>query len=198
MSRFARIDVDRRLVAALQRREREAVEAVYALLAGPVFTLARRVLGDVQLAKEVTQDTFVDVIEKAATVETPDAFVAWVRSVAVNHCLMRLRSPWHRRRNGEIPAEVRDGASDAARLDGLGDVERALAQLSPDTRFVVWMHEVEGYTHAEIAGLTGRTVSYSKTQLARAYAHLLAWSTEKRDVEESRGIPERPGLARLP
>jgi hypothetical protein len=46
---------------------------------------------------------------------------------------------------------------------------------------VVWMHDVEGYTHSEIARLTGRTESYSKSQLARGHARLLAWRTEKTD-----------------
>jgi RNA polymerase sigma-70 factor (ECF subfamily) len=47
-----------------------------------------------------------------------------------------------------------------------------MASLPPLTRTVVWLHDVEGYTHAEIARLTGRTVSFSKSQLARAHQRL--------------------------
>jgi RNA polymerase sigma-70 factor (ECF subfamily) len=94
---------------------------------------------------------------------------------------MRLRSPWHRLRIRSTEADGTDQMSDAVRLDGFGDIERALRQLPARTRFVVWMHEVEGYTHAEIAQLTGRSESYSKSQLARGHARLLAWRTEKTD-----------------
>jgi RNA polymerase sigma-70 factor (ECF subfamily) len=52
------------------------------------------------------------------------------------------------------------------------DLESALAALPVDTRFILWMHEVEGYTHAELAALLGRTASYSKSQLARGMARL--------------------------
>ena len=85
-----------------------------------------------------------------------------------------------------VEVDVIDGASDAARLDGFGDIERGLARLSPQARFVVWMHDVEGYTHAEIAQLTGRTESYSKSQLARGHARLLAWRMEQADETDTR------------
>jgi RNA polymerase sigma-70 factor (ECF subfamily) len=54
-------------------------------------------------------------------------------------------------------------------------VERALATLAPTARAVVWMFEVEGYSHAEIAQAFGRSVSFSKSQLARAHRKLRAW-----------------------
>jgi RNA polymerase sigma-70 factor (ECF subfamily) len=56
---------------------------------------------------------------------------------------------------------------------GLGiDLERAFEHLSETSRAVVWLHDVEGYTHEEIAALMEKTVSFSKSQLARAHARL--------------------------
>ena len=55
------------------------------------------------------------------------------------------------------------------------DLERALERLTPAARLVVWLHDVEGYTHEEIASATDRTPSFSKSQLARAHARLRAW-----------------------
>jgi RNA polymerase sigma-70 factor (ECF subfamily) len=52
------------------------------------------------------------------------------------------------------------------------DLERAFEGLSETSRAVVWLHDVEGYTHEEIAERMGRTVSFSKSQLARAHARL--------------------------
>ncbi len=194
MSQFTRIHIEDHVIAALQRGDRSAAADVYRALSGVVYTLALRLLADTQLAKEATQDTFVDVIERARDLKVPGAFVGWVRSVAINHCLMRLRSPWHRLRLRGPETERADLASDAMRLDGFGDIERALRQLPARTRFVVWMHEVEGYTHSEIAQLTGRTESYSKSQLARGHARLLAWRTEKAD-EDTTVRPEPANVA---
>jgi DNA-directed RNA polymerase specialized sigma24 family protein len=46
----------------------------------------------------------------------------------------------------------------------------------------VWMYEVEGYSHEEIAREFGRSLSFSKSQLARAHRRLRAWF----DPEENR------------
>ena len=52
------------------------------------------------------------------------------------------------------------------------DLEAALDTLSPTARTVVWLHDVEGFTHAEIGGMMNRSSSFSKSQLARARKRL--------------------------
>jgi len=44
--------------------------------------------------------------------------------------------------------------------------------LPAQTRAVVWLHDVEGFTHAEIGIALGRSPSFSKSQLSRAHARL--------------------------
>ena len=53
--------------------------------------------------------------------------------------------------------------------DDAMDLDAALANLPDVSRAVVWLHDVEGFTHKEIAVLMGRTESFSKSQLSRAY-----------------------------
>jgi RNA polymerase sigma-70 factor (ECF subfamily) len=55
------------------------------------------------------------------------------------------------------------------------DLEAAMTRLPERTRAVVWLHDVEGYTHEEIAELMGMTTSFSKSQLARAHQKLRRW-----------------------
>jgi RNA polymerase sigma-70 factor (ECF subfamily) len=62
------------------------------------------------------------------------------------------------------------------------DLEAALERLSETSRAVVWLHDVEGYTHEEIAAMMSRTVSFSKSQLARAHARLRRWLGEGEDA----------------
>jgi len=59
------------------------------------------------------------------------------------------------------------------------DLEAALERLSETSRAVVWLHDVEGYTHEEIASMMGKTPSFSKSQLARAHARLRSWLGEE-------------------
>ena len=167
MSRFSDIKLDPGVVRRLKKGERKAQELAYRAFSNAVFTLARRVLRDPAAAEEVMQDTFVDVLTKADTLTKDAAFPAWVRSIAMNHCLMRLRSPWHRRREA-LEHDERSTAVDIA--DRAIDVDQALAKLPGTARMVVWMHCIEGFTHEEIGRAFGYTASFSKTQLARAYA----------------------------
>jgi len=173
MASFADIHLDSGIARGLKRGDRRAQAVAYRLISPTIMGMAVRILQDEGLAQEVVQDTFVDLIDKASTLRDPDAVVGWVRQVAINHCYMRLRSPWHKRRAAEAAApEALDQTSTDERQAGYCDIERALAALAPETRMVIWLHDVEGYTHKEIGELTGQTTSYSKSQLSRGYATL--------------------------
>lgn len=165
MSRFGDIRLDAAIVRRLMRGERKAQEIVYRAYANPVYTMARRMLRDPGLAEEATQDTFVDVFTGAAKLERVEALGGWIRTIAVNQCLMRLRSPWHRRRDELADDEPMDDMSAGRAID----IDQALGRLSRKARMVVWLHCIEGYTHDEIAAAFGRSPSFSKSQLARAY-----------------------------
>jgi RNA polymerase sigma factor (sigma-70 family) len=194
MAGFAELRLDSGIARGLRRGDRRAIAVAYRTLAPTIMGMAVRILRDEGLAQEVVHDTFVELIDKASTLANPDAIVSWVRRVAVNHCYMRLRSPWHRRRAAADDApEPHDPASDDERLGGHRDIERALAALPAETRLVIWLHDVEGYTHKEIGVLTGQTASYSKSQLARGYARL--WEIVQGDSHGPETDTRRPACA---
>lgn len=173
MAGFRAINLSPDTARGLTRGDPDAQAEAYRILAPPVLGLALRILGDRGQAEEVLQDTFVSLIERAASIRDAAATVGWVRQTAVNHCFMRLRSPWHQRRAPEPGLEFPDPAQSAQREESLTDLERALAGLKGDTRMVLWLHDVEGYTHREIGAVFGKSESFSKSQLARGYRQLL-------------------------
>lgn len=164
--------VDAAVLVRAQRGDRDAHARLYELFAPTVFTLARRMLASAALADDVLQETFVEIIRKIGTYRGDAEFGFWVKRIAINKCLMHLRSTWTVRR-------VDDGDDSLsllpARPVGLDDaiaLERALDELSDTARAVVWLHDVEGHTHKEIGRMMGRTASFSKSQLARAHERL--------------------------
>ena len=175
MSGFSDIQLPDAVAKGVLRGDRDALADAYRVLARAVVNMAARILNDRQLAEEVVQDTFIDLVEKAAQIKNPDAIVAWVRRVAVNHCLMRLRSPWHARRSDTDADEALAASAEDKSMDWVANVPNlaaALATLSDEGRTVVWLHDVEGFTHKEIAQFMGKTESFSKSQLSRAYQRL--------------------------
>ncbi len=181
---------------ALTRGDPAAQAETYRILAPPVLGLALRILRDRGQAEEVLQDTFVSLLERAGSIREAAAVVGWVRQTTVNHCLMRLRSPWHQRRSAEPTVELQDPAQSAQREESLTDLERALGQLKADTRLVLWLHDVEGYTHREIGEVFGKSESFSKSQLARGYRQLLDDAQRQRTLPRE-GSERDTGAARV-
>lgn len=180
MSHFLAIEVPAEVIRAARAGDIRAYEAIYRSCQRPVHSLIRRLIGRPAIADELLQETFVEILRNLQTYTGEGAFGGWVRTIAVNKCLMYLRSPWHRSlarldsdEGAESVVSLRDAAAGPeAQAQVSADLERALATLPALTRTVVWLHDVEGYTHAEIARLLGRTTSFSKSQLARAHQRL--------------------------
>lgn len=186
MAGFADIEIPEELARSVIAGSRKVQGRVFELVSPAVMSVAWRMLGSRSSAEEVLQDVFVQVIEHSNGLDRPGAMLAWIRTVAINECLMRLRSPWRSRRIADLPPDDQEDELDGAeRMEGMNDVERALLLLSPETRMVVWLHDVEGYTHREIGDLMGKTASYSKSQLARGYEGLLARWQAAQDSQEA-------------
>ena len=157
-----------------------AREVIYRTLAPATLTLIRRVVGRHALAEDIFQDTMMTLYERLPQFRHEAPLGAWLRQIALSRCLMCLRSPWQRARMCLEATEPIGGSAASIplapgyRVEAI-DVERALASLPPTARAVVWMFEVEGYSHEEIARAFGRSVSFSKSQLARAHVRLRAW-----------------------
>jgi RNA polymerase sigma factor (sigma-70 family) len=157
----------------------DAHAAIFRVYQRPVYTLIRRLIARAAVADDLFQEVFVEILRSIGDYTGQGAFGGWVRSIAVSKCLMYLRSPWHRSlrwldadAEGEL-AEIPDrGPTPEGETTLRADLERAMATLPALTRSVVWLHDVEGYTHGEIARLMGRTTSFSKSQLARAHMRL--------------------------
>jgi RNA polymerase sigma-70 factor (ECF subfamily) len=60
---------------------------------------------------------------------------------------------------------------------------------------VLWLHDVEGYTHQEIAALAGKTASFSKSQLARGYQRLSDRYRYAQEAADGSGQQERANAA---
>jgi RNA polymerase sigma-70 factor (ECF subfamily) len=168
------------LLSRARRGDEHAEAEIYAAVAPATFALIRRLVGGGAQAEDVFQDTMMTFYERLSTFRAEAPIGAWVRQIAISKCFMYLRSPWQRAR---LQLEGAEGAdfleldfgSHSAPAAECFDVEHALASLSPTARAVVWLFEVEGYSHDEIGRAFGRTASFSKSQLARAHHRLRAW-----------------------
>ena len=171
------VDLDEfRLVSRARQGDVRAFESLYRRFVPRVFGLCRRMVGDVSLAEELTQEVFVRVWEKLPLFKGRGPFAPWLLTVASRVVYSHRRSA--RRRDDKIRAvddlsRVEPHAVDfepapARSADSGIDLAAALAQLPEGARKVFVLHDVEGYKHHEIARMTGTAVGTSKAQLHRA------------------------------
>ena len=183
------------LVARAKSGDLEALEALYRAFETPVYNLALRVLRRPEDAEDVLQETFLEVVRSIKQYRGEGHLWGWIRQIATSKALMRIRHDRVRETEefheesavgAGLGAGAGAGAGDVAGVGAMGgaggmspgavpaqiDLERALERLSETARAVVWLHDVEGYTHEEIAEQMGKTVSFSKSQLARAHVRL--------------------------
>lgn len=178
MAGFAGKTIDPGIVARARRGDMRAHEIIYRTYSAPVYSLLARMTGSTATADDLSQDTFIEVIRSIDRFRGDASLATWIRRIAVSKCLMYMRSAWQNRATlfrdlGENhPATEPRIVGEVALSQVQIDLERALARLSDVSRVVVILHDIEGYTHREIAVLMGKSVSFSKSQLARAHQRL--------------------------
>ena len=173
MSKFADIEIDPAIVRRAARGEAKAHEIIYRAYAGPVYSICLRFTRVPAHAEDLTQDTFIEIMRSIGGFRGDAPLWAWIRRVAISKALMFLRSAWVSRGQTLDEAwEQAPASAGAERHDQALDLDAALANLPAVGRAVVWLHDVEGFTHREIADLMGKSESFSKSQLSRAYQRL--------------------------
>ncbi|HEX6134471.1 MAG TPA: sigma-70 family RNA polymerase sigma factor [Longimicrobiales bacterium] len=158
------------LIRRAQAGDRAAFDGLYALTAGRIFALLLRLCADREAAERLTQDTFVMAWQRLGTFRGQSRFTSWLHRIAVNFMLQDSRSQG--RREARVIA-VEDGVLRAAAghspsTDLRLDLERAIARLPDGARTALVLHDIEGYTHEEIAAMTGIAAGTVKSQLHRA------------------------------
>ncbi|MCO4099117.1 RNA polymerase sigma factor [Gemmatimonas sp.] len=163
--------------AAIVRRAIDGDERAMRLLwnqhAPHVDAVVRRLAGDPDLAEDIAQEVWIQIFRALPSWRGDAKFSTWIHRVAINRTLNALRSV--KRLAATETAIEEDSAvveQDAERSMLAQSIAAAAQQLSPGARTVFLLHDVEGYTHEEIAEALGITAGGSKSQLFKARAKL--------------------------
>jgi RNA polymerase sigma-70 factor (ECF subfamily) len=155
----------------------------------PVFSLIYRMVRDRELAEDLTQETFVKVLNAIDRYRPEYKFSSWIFKIANNAAIDHLR-------RRELDTLSLDGGPDATTPDQvqatslqLGDatesqleelearelgtqIERAIGALRPEYRSCIIMRHVEGRPYDEIADVLDLPLGTVKTYIHRARAEL--------------------------
>jgi RNA polymerase sigma-70 factor, ECF subfamily len=154
--------------------DQAAMRALWTRHAPHIDVVVRRLVGhDPDLAADIAQEVWIQIFRALPSFRGDAQFGTWAHRIAVNRTLNALRRT---KRTASVEVDVEDETlsvePDAERGLLAASIEEAAAKLSPGARTVFLLHDVEGYTHEEIAAELGITSGGSKSQLFKARAKL--------------------------
>lgn len=156
------------LLRKARRGDHDAFAALYDGHAKAIHALAYRLTGNAAAAEDITQDTFLKMLGFLSGLRSDAPLRPWLKRVAANAAIDRLRREQRFVAWQDDEAWPDDHAGPGENLELLGLLQR----LPPLARTVVWLHEMEGWSHPELAARFGRSPSWSKSIVARALARL--------------------------
>jgi RNA polymerase sigma-70 factor (ECF subfamily) len=161
------------LIARVIAGDRLAGRALYDTHAPRVYSLAYRMSGDPERAREFTQDTFIRAFARLSQFRGDAAFSTWLHRIVVTVISNARRSEIRFAREVALDeASLVEASAVEAEPDLKECIARAVENLSEAYRTTLIMHDIEGYTHGEIAGILGVPEGTSKSRLSAARAQL--------------------------
>ncbi len=167
-------DVDD-VVRRAQQGDVDAFEQIYRAHSPAIYALCRRMVGDERESRDLVQDVFVRTWQRLPTFRGQSALATWIHRLAVNVVLEQLRSVKREtlRFLDDADSDALPSRSSERQLDAAMDLDRALVQLPAGARSVFVLHDIHGYSHEEIAQMTGIAPGTSRAQLWRARRALM-------------------------
>jgi RNA polymerase sigma-70 factor, ECF subfamily len=167
---------DATLAAGCRAGDMRAYERLYQLQGARMRNLARNLLGMAGDAEDAVQESFLKVQRGIASYRGQSSFVTWVFRILVNTCHDMRRSRMRRKEQQQDESEERAKQAEP-RAPGTHPLsrmalERALQELTQHQRDVFLLYEVEGFRHAEIAGMLEISETASKNTLFQAKKNL--------------------------
>jgi len=154
--------------------DESALRALWTRHAPHIDLVVRRLVGhDPDLAADIAQEVWIQIFRALPSYRGDSQFGTWAHRIAVNRTLNALRKT---RRIAMAESEIQEDSAaveiDTDRSFLAASIAEAMTKLSPGARAVFVLHDVEGFTHEEIARDLGITAGGSKSQLFKARAKL--------------------------
>jgi RNA polymerase sigma-70 factor (ECF subfamily) len=190
------LDPDRELVDRWQSGDESAFSLLIRRHERRVFGLLLRMLGSVQEAEDVAQETFLNLHRHGHRFRSQSRFSTFLYRVAVNAALNRRRSLGRRRARTEalerrqqagddLPSSPRDPEDSAAGAQVQARVQREVVALPPHLRIPLVLFDIEGLSYSDVASVLQVAEGTVKSRIHRARQALRERLADLVESEES-------------
>lgn len=165
---------DVQLIALARESHAEAFELLYTAYKGRMYTFLLRMVGEPELADDITHDVFTKVYSLLPTLGRDHRVLPWLYRVANNAAIDQLRRrrrfAWLRIGGLSGTHEEPHADDDHGRVPEQAHVQAVLRTLPPENAAALLLHALEGYSYKEIAEIQGVTMTAVRSRIARARA----------------------------
>jgi RNA polymerase sigma-70 factor (ECF subfamily) len=206
---------EQELVAKSQRGDRDAFNRLVERHQAGAYAVALRMLGDPDVAADVTQDAFFSAYRALGSFKGT-SFRAWLFRIVSNGCYdywraqkrkptTSLEATLEGEREGDagqssetyLPTAMIDASADPERLalrtELIEHIEKALLKLPPEQRLAVILSDIQGLSYDEIARVMETSLGTVKSRIARGRGHLRDLLARQGELF---GQARRPGSGR--
>jgi len=168
------LQLSKEVITQAQSGDHLALQTIYETYGEACYNLAFRICGNKLLSQDIVQESFILLINKINQFNHIGSFSGWVRKITANETINRIRSETKLYLIDDYETEsiASTDLFGIAWLDASLDLNKLLNQLTNTQRAVLILHELDGFTHKEIALMFSKSESFSKTNLSRAYIQL--------------------------
>ena len=162
------------LIEGCKNGNRKDQKTLFDRLAPKMMSVCLRYMGDHEAAQDILQEGFITLFTRLDSYSGAGSFEGWARKIFVNTALMQLRKTDAIKLSDDISEARSLSAEEATPVQKMGyrELMGLIAQLPPDSRTVFNLFVVEGYSHKEIAEMTGMAEATSRSKLQRARLRL--------------------------
>ena len=180
---------ERELIEAFLEGESWAFDELMSAHQEAIYRLSQGMLGDPDLAADITQEAFLRAFRSLGTFNFQSRFGTWLHRIAVNLCIGKLRQAKLRRFLSldsvaeRLRSPLGQPARDLERSDRAERIDAAVAGLPPRQRAVFLMHQEQGLPHTEIARILERSEGAIRASYHQAIRKLRVTLAELVDEE---------------
>lgn len=163
---------DTALINKMKQGEQAAFSLCYQLLSPVIYSSVLRVCHCKNSAQDILQETFIEIYKSLDTLNDEGSFVAWCKRIGYYKTISWIRKNKKHISEADQSDELTDKSDLQVSIENNHQLTRLMLKITPESRLILWLFIVDGYSHAEIAAMHGKTESFSKSIVSRALKKL--------------------------
>lgn len=180
------MNIPNEVIEQAQQGDIKAFEEIYKITSSFVFNCARRVVNNIEDAKEITQEVYLKVHAELKNFRNESSLKTWLYRLTVNMAInasKKKRSDMNRetRYNDTLEPAIMHEAFDVLnKEDASKQIEILLTVLSPEEKSCILLRNIEQLSYEEIANALNMNINTVRTRLKRAREKMQAMAKEQR------------------